>query len=339
MKDVVRLLDQLCHGKHGTQGKLFLVNVADTCEQELMRPRATLQYLKDLARHMEKHPEQPFYKARKAVSMRVSARGQPRYLRRARQRTQGLNGHTLHSTVDWHVFIQHCRKDGELPEAIPRAEPPTNPSEMQHAVHVVRLVTAMPGWHAPHATLGQPIAAANCWLATDGVIEEDITPRYSRSPTPADRARDKLGLIHHGKGVHLLAYRFSGHSLTSMSDVQLARPTFADFGNSRFRVMPNCKRSRDMSARGWGCTVDLALLSQERRKTIAGSAERITRSLPLNQLDGLEVRYLTMTTQSRGRGARENDRAFLDQLLEKRRSLIKRKGVILSYLRARGVAE
>ena len=91
----------------------------------------------------------------------------------------------------------------------------------------------------------------------------------------AQRGRDRLGLVHHGRGVALAALHFPAQLLRTRAS---ARPTFLDAAdNLRFRAWPDGRRAR--SNRAWGYTVDLGALDRSER-TVDGAPERITRDIP-----------------------------------------------------------
>ena len=90
----------------------------------------------------------------------------------------------------------------------------------------------------------------------------------------AQRGRDRLGLVHHRRGVALAALHFPAQLLRTRTS---ARPTFVDAADHlRFRAWPDGRRAR--SIRAWGYTVDLGALARGERSA-DGAPERVTRSI------------------------------------------------------------
>ena len=91
----------------------------------------------------------------------------------------------------------------------------------------------------------------------------------------AQRSRDRLGLVHHGRGAVLAALHFPAQLLRTRSS---ARPTFMDAADHlRFRAWPDGRRAR--SDRTWGRTVDLRALDRG-EPSVDGCPERVTRDIP-----------------------------------------------------------
>jgi hypothetical protein len=93
----------------------------------------------------------------------------------------------------------------------------------------------------------------------------------------------------------------------------VARPTFADGGNSRFRVIPDNKSH----GADWGTTVHLGLLSQG-ALSVDGAPERLAEKIPLTTLKP-EFRPVGWVEQPRGVSHNDSDDAFKNRLLRKRK--------------------
>ena len=128
----------------------------------------------------------------------------------------------------------------------------------------------------------------------------------------AQRARDWLGLVHHGRGVVLAALHFPAQLLRTRAS---ARPTFMDAADHlRFRAWPDGRRAR--SNRAWGYTVDLGALDRS-EPSMDGAPERITRDIPGNELpeDGrFEFDLLGAVEEALGVGP-DADEVYAERLL------------------------
>ena len=105
---------------------------------------------------------------------------------------------------------------------------------------------------------------------------------------------------------------------------ETARPTFADGGNSRFRVVAD-----NISDNSWGTTVHLGkLLGGE--LLIDGVPERVAEKIPLRTLKP-EFMPIGWVDEKRGNAANDSDEAFKDRLLKTRTEAEMRK-FIREYL-------
>ena len=123
----------------------------------------------------------------------------------------------------------------------------------------------------PSGTLGRPRSVV--WFTRRRSLAS--APGHRDAGNHAQRSRDRLGLVHHGRGAVLAALHFPAQLLRTRSS---ARPTFMDAADHlRFRAWPDGRRAR--SDRTWGRTVDLRALDRGER-SVDGCPERVTRDIP-----------------------------------------------------------
>ena len=121
----------------------------------------------------------------------------------------------------------------------------------------------------PNAVLGQPRSVV--WFTR----RQSLAVALGRAGKGhAQRGRDSLGLVHHGRGVVLAALHFPAQILGSRTS---ARPAFADAaGHLRFRAWPDSRRAQ--SSRNWGWTVDLRALHHN-KPSADGCPERVMKEI------------------------------------------------------------
>jgi len=298
--------------------RLLLVNLHDSCAAGLVARADVVAFLSDcVARHK---PGATAMETVQVVCASMSAAGtSPRYLRLCRQSKDGLAGHALSHTAKFSTFVgYHVNRRTPPPGArVPALPAPQATVEIARMGRDIAWLTRQAGWHRADATLGSPPPhAANLWLTVDDFADTRRDTREARSE--AERMRDELGLVDTPVNEHLVTYTFPAEAIDGIPGVEMARPTFADMGNRRFRVSHGCRRSRLMAKLGWGCTVNLARLPDKKLHPASGRPERVTNSLAIAALRP-KVRYLAGVLHERGRSDSDDDAAFLRLALKGRR--------------------
>lgn len=322
LKALAGLVDE--HGKPNHFGQLFLTNLLDCLEtpagqnEPLVPKDKARDFLRDCLTKFQAGagPETAIDEVAKAL--RNDDPLQFRYLRLCKQ-PEFKTGALLSNVVTYKSFVRHHCTDepSHMQERVPPTVPPTAPSDFDEVKDTILKITRRPDWFRAEATLGVSLPAPiNCWINVDDFTDAERPDDYDGKETPADRARDALGLINHEPGTRLIRYTFSARNC---STVDVARPTFADGGNLRFLVTHTCDRSRKMAAEGWGCAVDLARIGKPQLQPSSGRPERVTAPLKLHALADLTVEYLDITKLSRGQSlGTDDDQAFLEIALRKR---------------------
>lgn len=220
--------------------------------------------------------------------------------------TQRLS-HTM-KTESFNRFVVDTRYKtaaSGLPIVLP-AVPTNSPAGMLDYRKRLADVTSDPVWYAPTASIGRPLPfRSNCWITTDYFGPDKDAPPYPDNA--ATEVRDELGLIEHQDGAFLLRLSFAASSLASLKPCELARPTFSDLGNARFRVKQPSRRAADYAAAGWGATVHLGNFGDPTFADATGTSERVSTSLPVSAFTGLTIEYLGRVEQDRGMTAKKDD--------------------------------
>jgi hypothetical protein len=139
-----------------------------------------------------------------------------------------------------------------------------------------------------------------------------LTNVLRRAPSPADEARDTLGLVHYERDVVLIALYYSAEVLDYNA---CARPTFADAGtHSRFKARADSAINRMRAA--WGHTAHLGRFVRGERN-IDGLPERV--SSPIGQAAMTASPIITLIplgrlAASRGRDVNDNDQKYAERL-------------------------
>ena len=160
----------------------------------------------------------------------------------------------------------------------------------------------------PNAALGRRHSVV--WFTRRRDLAAALGRRDRRDS--AQRARDSLGLVHHGRGVVLAALHFPARIFEHQAS---ARPAFTDAADHRrFRTWPDGRRAQ--SNRSWGYTVDLHALDRG-AASADGCPERVTREIPGSDLpeDGrFELDLLGAVEKALGDGSDADD-AYAARLL------------------------
>jgi len=213
----------------------------------------------------------------------------------------------------WHFLLDARYKDATrgVPVVLPPI-PTNSPSGLREYATRLGQVTASDDWIPPNATIGRPLPEpANCWIASDRFAPDPDAPAY-----PDDngtQARDELGLVHCRDGSFLLRLRFPSDAVARSGDSEMARPSFADLGNSRFSVRQISARAAIYAAAGWGATVHLGKFANG-SSDITGTSERVTRPLRAASLS-IAVEFLGPVRADRGVTMLvDDDDAFADRV-------------------------
>lgn len=142
------------------------------------------------------------------------------------------------------------------------------------------------------------------WLTDAKVLNEEIERGGS-----GDDLRDILGLSHLNKTDYLVLLKFNIELDKTCKDIHIARPSFIDGGNSRFRVIP------DTHSGQWGKTVHLGRLRRAER-IIDGIVECVTLPIKINSLKEAELVPIGEVTQRRGELNEDCDETFQLRLLK-----------------------
>ena len=121
-----------------------------------------------------------------------------------------------------------------------------------------------------------------------------------------DRVRDALGLIDCKPDTFHVVVIFDS---TKLGTHPIARPTFADGGNTRFRVIPDAP-----APLGWGVTVDLDQFAAG-KAIVDGLPERVIPPVFLRTITP-EFRLVGWVTTTRGDTAKDSDAEFAQRLLK-----------------------
>ena len=161
----------------------------------------------------------------------------------------------------------------------------------------------------PNATLGRRHSVV--WFTRRRDLSAALGHRVRRDR--AQRARDSLGLVHHGRDVVLAALHFPARIFEHRTS---ARPAFTDAADHRrFRAWPDSRRAR--SDGRWGYTVDLRALDRG-AASADGCPERVTREIPGSDLPGggrFELDLLGVVEEPLGQGEDADD-AYAARLLD-----------------------
>jgi hypothetical protein len=156
---------------------------------------------------------------------------------------------------------------------------PQTVDEEDEYIKVLQEIASTPGWFDGAASLGKPFPMPMyCWFTSTDALHKCFLACDS-TETKGTRTRDVLGLIDGKAGECRLEIQFLASSLENVGGVIIARPSFADRGNTRFAAVQNGRRPRLYHALGWGTTVDLRKVA-EGNPDIEGLPERVCSALP-----------------------------------------------------------
>jgi len=198
-----------------------------------------------------------------------------------------------------HIVDRTGNNQRNFPVVLP-AFPANTPRDIADYRDRLSELTSEADWFKSNATLGRPLwEPYNCWLTSNRFPVDPAPPPYP-SISEGTKARDELGLIGCRSTDCLLRLSFPASVLASLTNVEIARPTFADGGNTHFRVYQASARARTFAGEGWGATQHLKKLATANATDVTGVCERVARSLPVANLTGLNVELLGYVIERRG---------------------------------------
>lgn len=160
----------------------------------------------------------------------------------------------------------------------------------------------------PGARLGGLIDRPFFWITKANNID-DILRSDIEEKDIADKIRDRLGLVHHKKGVLLIEIRISGDKLRTSKH---ARPTIAEAcTHLRFKAIPDTAGNLFHK---WGWTADLERFA-EGHDNIDGAEERVVEPIDFNEDLRAKINYAYLTDKFRGKPSdNDDDSAFADRI-------------------------
>lgn len=301
------------------RGRIFAANMYATFTQGLVPPEQLREFLGHCAEALDKEPSANAMRIAEDVSCGENA-DRKRYLRQCRMAPFGFGDKQLLSntinSVSFHTFLlSDDYKDGShgLPVTLP-LQPVDSASGLGEYRDRLLTVVADSAWKKPNATIGKPLPApSNCWISSDHFGPDPSAPKYPDDS--ATKARDELGLIDSNEGSFLLRLSFPAEDLAGISGHEMARPSFADLGNSRFCVHQTSVRATTFAANGWGATTHLGKFGNPAYADYTGNCERVSSALPIADLRSLTVEFLGKVTSNAGVEAHNNDDAYAHTLL------------------------
>lgn len=318
---VQTFVHQLCES--GNNGLIMAVNMLESCElranpvkrsflREFLEECAEqcakdwmAQCQKDCGKCLNGECSEPCNKCRDsalnkinciAIVKLVAAGHGPRaksYLRPCKQPLRPEDdAHAVSNVVKTETFHgfylnPEYKRRAQLPEIIHMK--PSSGRLTDYRRKLTRIVSRS-GWCRQDAKLGGPqTASANCWLTTDRFGSDGNFPDYGEDS--ATRARDELGLECKA-GACLVQLKFQGAELRSLPGLEVARPSFCDLGNTRFRVGQRSPVADRYAQAGWGATVHMGKLAAGKSTDFTGVPERVTTPLPLSSISKVDVQCL-----------------------------------------------
>jgi hypothetical protein len=190
---------------------------------------------------------------------------------------------------------------------------PRTLAEEQEYVDDLKDITSRPDWSESGATLGRPFPnPLYCWFTLTRPMAQ-LANKKLGSSTKATTIRDALGLIDSEDGEFRLEISFSAQSLKVLPNVTVARPTFADGGNSRFAAFQDGAICEQNYSRGWGTAVNLEKLAQG-HTDMSGLPERVSTAVPIDP-SFFVVEYIGRVSGTRGLTASVDDHAAFEKRL------------------------
>lgn len=222
---------------------------------------------------------------------------------------------TILDTVNFHRFL--LARKYKVPSAgktskVLSAVPSSTLTGEQNYADDLKTTTSSSDWPESMATLGRPFPnALYCWFTLTQRLSQ-LAKTKSASTTRATTVRDVLGLIHIEDGEYRLEVSFPGQSLNGLPNLTVARPTFADGGNTRFAAFQEGAACESNHSRGWGTTVDLGRLAASERD-MCGLPERVSTAIPISP--SFIVEYLGRVSGTRGLSAGVDDHSAFEKRL------------------------
>jgi len=204
-------------------------------------------------------------------------------------------------TITTHWRLDNVTSDPDLfLEPTPRRGEEDRYQEVLEAVN--DKIREDPNMIEASATLGYDVPVRSL-LGLAWITSEDKITSIGSS---GDKIRDALGLIDSKPDTFHVVVVFDSINLGAHP---IARPTFADGGNTRFRVVPDEPAPRD-----WGITVDLGKFATG-EAIVDGLPERVIPPISLRTITP-EFRAVGWVTTTRGTMANDSDAMFVQRLLK-----------------------
>ena len=201
---------------------------------------------------------------------------------------------------------------------------PRNPSSTAGRRKLAKLATLPPVESRFRLAPGKSLGRKLVWLTPCDPLEAFI----GGHPDAADRARDRLGLVHLRRGQALIMLKLDA---AVVSALQTGRPTPSDAGvHRRYRW----QKGPAWAEGAWGGTIDLERL-YSRHGSIVGAAERVSQPIDAGNMargsGTIEFALLGLVQASRGDidGALEDvDRYFAGVVQGRRSDAVLRRRIV-----------
>lgn len=232
-------------------------------------------------------------------------------------RTHPRNMNATHgfiTVVDADMFLTHVVHSDEMRSLCGRGVTRFGPPTKADIQRLMRKGTV-------NVKLRTPASMGNLekvhWIAPEHHEDQSLATSFATyasvlGRTPADYARDLLGLMHYKEKTGLLALHIPVAAVRSMLH---ARPTVVDAGgHERFKAYPDLPSNLAQPA--WGYTTDLDKLATNALH-LDGWPERVTEPIPTTALSPLAITPLGFVTTTRGETATDNDCVFADRICKR----------------------
>ena len=311
------------------RGQILFANLHDSITAKLVSPTFVAEFFREClaGKSLGAASAQA---AIVGASLSVDAHNTPRFLRKSRVRSTSLLGMHFRHVSAWSSFwvyhhdAHHVAK--LIPSGIPAVSSGLTRSQVGAAQQYMTQAIGVPGWSQVKGRngakddgfFGLPLPApSSCWISTDA-FDSTTTPHVVGIDDATD-ARDSLGLIDNQKDAVLVRYSIEAAAAYHSVIGDMAVPTFADVGNTRFRVRDKSVRARMYRSQEWGSTVNLASLPKHRRLRVTGLPERVSRALKIREQSVLRAEVLGFVSCNRGSTPHDNDDAFATYLIGSRK--------------------
>jgi hypothetical protein len=307
--------------QHSDLGRTIAVDIWDALRSRTINTATVTQFLLDCAKTCTRDGSTPLVAVNSVRLVSLGqGHGRREYLRQCKQPHFDVSSKEMLSNTiatknfNRYVLSKEYKAKARLPTTLP-LNPASTARRVKAYTSRLQRVTAHPDWKQPAAVMGLPLTQpSNCWFTTDRFPEDPGSPSYPPHEA-GTKVRDELGLHHYRARTVLLRYTFPASDLAALTHLVIARPMFADAGNTRFRSGQNSTRAAHFAQEGWGATVHLKkLLMNAGDPDTTGVSERVSHAIPLSDVRNLRVSYIGDVTEDRGRTPGiDDDRAFADR--------------------------
>jgi hypothetical protein len=309
-RDLDNWLDLLL-GSHA--GAIKLINTYLSLEHKLVSRDCLRSFLLDCVSHGAKTPDD-------AMAGFIKICGDDKYCAIASVSSGTISGTSiLVTTMRSSVFHQYIlRRPKTRVKFMPLEEPKSHDVSDEDAYRrALERMSSRRDWYRDTGTLGVPGRDPHHVWFTDAKYIDTAKPAGSSAvkETKATRIRDELGMVDIRDNTYILSLRLPAGVLHAVPDLKMARPGFADRGNTRFAVYLN-KKGESWYRNNWGLTVHLGKLRAKPNKEINGAPERICLAIPLSHIgDSIQVEPLGWVVGTRGGEIGiDDDEAFIRRL-------------------------